>query len=134
MRENRLVGASLVAADGPLRWRAQTHTVLPSPQTQYTVSPSPQTQTTRGPVSSRKIILSGGSRMDKSTAIRLIPGSAVMFRGRRHSIISAKTGLQSEAPFFRLRNLGDGGITGLVSHRMLEPIPEESALKSPAQK
>ncbi len=72
--------------------------------------------------------------MDKSTAIRLIPGSAVMFRGRRHSIISAKTGLQSEAPFFRLRNLVDGGITGLVSHRMLEPIPEESALKSPAQK
>jgi len=57
-----------------------------------------------------------------------------MFRGRRHSIISAKTGLQSEAPFFRLRNLVDGGITGLVSHRMLEPIPEESALKSPAQK
>jgi rare lipoprotein A (peptidoglycan hydrolase) len=28
--------------------------------------------------------------MDKSTAIRLIPGSAVMFRGRRHSIISAE--------------------------------------------
>ena len=72
--------------------------------------------------------------MDKSTAIRLIPGSAVMFRGRRHSIISAKTGLQSEAPFFRLRNLVDGGITGLVSHRMLEPIPGESAMKSSAQK
>jgi hypothetical protein len=72
--------------------------------------------------------------MDKSTAIRLIPGSAVMFRGRSHSIISAKTGFQSEAPFFRLRNLDDGGITGLVSHRMLEPIPEEPAMKTPAQK
>jgi hypothetical protein len=71
--------------------------------------------------------------MDKSTAIRLIPGSPVMFRGRRHSIISGKTGSQSEAPFFRLRNLDDGGITGLVSHRMLEPIPDESALKTPAR-
>jgi hypothetical protein len=72
--------------------------------------------------------------MDKSKAIRLIPGTTVMFRVRRHSIISAKTGWQSEAPFFRLRDLTDGGITGLVSHRMLEPIPEESALETPAQK
>jgi hypothetical protein len=68
--------------------------------------------------------------MDKSTAIRLIPGTIVMFRGRRHSIISAKTGLQSEAPFFRLRDLDDGAVTGLVSHRMLEPAPEESAIKA----
>jgi hypothetical protein len=68
--------------------------------------------------------------MDKSTAIRLIPGSSVMFRGRRHSIISAKSGLQNEAPFFRLRNLDDGGVTGLISHRMPEPAPEESAMKA----
>jgi hypothetical protein len=71
--------------------------------------------------------------MDKSTAIRLIPGSAVMFRGRRHSIISAKTGFQSEAPFFRLRD-PDGLVTGLVSHRMLELVPEEFAVETPSQK
>ena len=68
--------------------------------------------------------------MDKSTAIRLIPGSPVTFRGRRHSIISAKSGLESDAPFFRLRNLDDGGVTGLISHRMVEPAPEDSAMKT----
>jgi hypothetical protein len=65
--------------------------------------------------------------MDKSAAIRLIPGSPVTFRGRRHSIISAKSGLESDAPFFRLRSLDDGGLTGLISYRMLEPALEESA-------
>jgi len=54
--------------------------------------------------------------MDKSAAIRLMPGTAVLFRGRRHSIVNAKTGMQSEAPFFRLRNL-DGGVTGLISYK-----------------
>lgn len=68
--------------------------------------------------------------MDKSTAIRLIPGSFVTFRGRRHSIMSAKSGLEGDAPFFRMRNLDDGGVTGLISHRMLEPVPEESAIKA----
>ena len=53
--------------------------------------------------------------MDKSTAIRLIPGSPVTFRGRHHSIISAKSGLESDAPFFRLRNLDDGAVTGLIA-------------------
>ena len=67
--------------------------------------------------------------MDKSAAIRLMPGTAVLFRGRRHSIVNAKTGMQSEAPFFRLRNL-DGGVTGLISYKMLEPVPEESAVKA----
>ena len=56
--------------------------------------------------------------------------SAVSFRGRRHSIVNAKTGMQTEAPFFRLRNLDDGGVTGLISHKMLEPVPEESAVKA----
>ncbi len=65
--------------------------------------------------------------MDKSTAIRLIPGSAVTFRGRCHSIMSAKGGLESDAPFFRLRNLDDGGVTGLISYRMIEAAPEDSA-------
>ena len=68
--------------------------------------------------------------MDKSTAIRLIPGSFVMFRGRRHSIMSAKSGLEGDAPFFRMRNLDDGGVTGLISHRMLEPVREESVIKA----
>ena len=68
--------------------------------------------------------------MDKHAAIRLIPGSIVLFRGRRHSIVNAKTGMQTEAPFFRLRNLDDGTVTGLISHKMLEPVQEESAVKA----
>ena len=67
--------------------------------------------------------------MDKSAAIRLMPGSTVLFRGRRHSIVNAKTGMQTEAPFFCLRNLDDGGVTCLISHKMLEPVPEESAME-----
>ena len=59
--------------------------------------------------------------MDKSTAIRLLPGSVVIFRGRRHQVMSAKAGAQGEAPFFRLRALDDGALTGLISHRMVEP-------------
>jgi hypothetical protein len=58
--------------------------------------------------------------MDKSAAIRVLPGSVVVFRGRRHQVMSAKAGAQSEAPFFRLRDLGDGALTGLISHRMVE--------------
>jgi Flp pilus assembly pilin Flp len=38
--------------------------------------------------------------------------------------------MQTKAPFFRLRNLDDGGVTGLISHKMLEPVPEESAVKA----
>ena len=68
--------------------------------------------------------------MDKSKAIRLIPGSQVTFRGRRHSVMSAKSGLASDAPFFRLRNLDDGGVTGLISYRMIESAPEDSAIKA----
>ena len=48
--------------------------------------------------------------MDKSTAIRVLPGTAVLFRGRPHSIISVKSGSQSDAPFFRLRALVDGAV------------------------
>ena len=71
--------------------------------------------------------------MDKTAAIRLLPGTAVLFRGRRHSIISVKSGLQGEAPFFRLRDLDDGGVTGLISHKMLEAAPEHTATEKPAQ-
>ena len=69
--------------------------------------------------------------MDKSAAIRLLPGSAVLFRGRRHSVTSVKSGQQSEAPFFRLRALDDGSVTGLISHRMVEPAQEESETENP---
>jgi hypothetical protein len=68
--------------------------------------------------------------MDKSKAIRLIPGSQVTFRGRRHSVMSAKSGLAGDAPFFRLRNLDDGGVTGLISYRMIEMVPEDSPTKA----
>ena len=62
--------------------------------------------------------------MDKSTAIRVLPGSVVIFRGRRHQVMSARAGAQSEAPFFRLRALDDGALTWLISHTMVEPEPD----------
>jgi len=71
--------------------------------------------------------------MDKSAAIRLIPGSPVTFRGRSYSIMSVKSGLESDAPFFRLRDLDDGAVTGLISHRMLEAVPEKSGTEKPEQ-
>jgi hypothetical protein len=40
--------------------------------------------------------------------------------------MSAKAGAQSEAPFFRLRALDDGALTGLISHRMIEPDPDKT--------
>jgi hypothetical protein len=69
--------------------------------------------------------------MDRSIAIKLIPGSPVMFRGRRHLVVSARRGSQSDAPLFRLRDLDDAWIvTGLVSYKLLEAIPEQSAPKA----
>jgi hypothetical protein len=47
--------------------------------------------------------------------------------------MSVKSGLQGEAPFFRLRDLDDGGVTGLISHKMLETAPEYPAMEKPAQ-
>jgi hypothetical protein len=64
--------------------------------------------------------------MDKSTAIRVLPGSVVIFRGRRHQVMSAKSGAQGEAPFFRLRALDDGALTGLISHRMIEADADQT--------
>ena len=71
--------------------------------------------------------------MNKSAAIRVLPGTPVLFRGRRHSVMSVKSGIQGDAPFFRLRDLGDGAVTGLISHRIVEPATEESAEVKPAQ-
>jgi hypothetical protein len=69
--------------------------------------------------------------MDKSAAIELLPGTPVLFRGRRYSVTSIKSGVQSEAPFFRLRDLNNGAVTGLISYTMLEAAPEESAIEKP---
>jgi hypothetical protein len=41
--------------------------------------------------------------------------------------MSAKAGVQSEAPFFRLRALDDGALTGLISHRMVEAEDPKAA-------
>ncbi|HVB80247.1 MAG TPA: hypothetical protein VNE82_09940 [Candidatus Binataceae bacterium] len=41
--------------------------------------------------------------------------------------MSAKTGAQSEAPFFRLRALDDGAMTGLISHRMVETVADQAS-------
>ena len=69
--------------------------------------------------------------MDRSIAIGLIPGSPVIFRGRRHSVVSARRGSQSDAPFFRLRDPDDPWVvTGLVSYKLLEAMPEESLTKA----
>ncbi len=68
--------------------------------------------------------------MDKSAASRLMPGSPVMFRGRHHFVVSVRRGPQSDAPLFRMRDLDDAWVvTGLVSYKVLEPMPEESAVK-----
>ena len=54
-----------------------------------------------------------------------------MFRGRRHSVVSTESGLQREAPFFRLRDLDDDCVaTGLVSYKLLELMPEQSATQA----
>jgi hypothetical protein len=58
--------------------------------------------------------------MEKHTAIRMLPGSKVIFRGRLHEVVSLRTGKGADAPHFRLRNLEEGTPTDLVSYRFLE--------------
>jgi hypothetical protein len=79
----------------------------------------------------RTAVSRGVSPMDKSAAIELLPGTPVLFRGRLYSVTSVKSGVQSEAPFFRLRDLDNGAVTGLISYTMLEAAPEESAMEKP---
>jgi hypothetical protein len=47
--------------------------------------------------------------------------------------MSVRGGLQSEAPFFRLRDLGDGVVTGLISHKMVEAAREHAEPPKPEQ-
>jgi hypothetical protein len=58
--------------------------------------------------------------MEKSAALRLLPGTVVTFRGGNYQVLSVSSGSQLEAPFFRLRNLDHGHVTGPVSHRFIE--------------
>lgn len=58
--------------------------------------------------------------MEKHTAIRMLPGSKVIFRGRFHEVVSLRSGKGADAPHFRLRNLEEGTPTDLVSYRFLE--------------
>ena len=57
--------------------------------------------------------------MEKHTAIRMLPGSRVVFRGRLHEVVSLKSA-GKDAPYFRLRNLEEGTPTDLVSYKLLE--------------
>jgi hypothetical protein len=58
--------------------------------------------------------------MEKHTAIRMLPGSRVIFRGRLHEVVSLKSGGGMDAPYFRLRNIEEGTPTSLVSYKLLE--------------
>lgn len=58
--------------------------------------------------------------MEKHTAIRMLPGSRVIFRGRVHEVVSLKCGGGNDAPYFRLRSVDEGVPTALVSYKLLE--------------
>lgn len=58
--------------------------------------------------------------MEKRTAIRMLPGSRVIFRGRLHEVVSVRSGGGMDGPYFRLRNLEHGTPTDLVSYKFLE--------------
>jgi hypothetical protein len=59
--------------------------------------------------------------MEKHTAIRMLPGSRVVFRGMLHEVVSIKSAGGMDGPYFRLRNLEHGTPTDLVSYKFLEP-------------
>ncbi len=59
--------------------------------------------------------------MEKQTAIRVLPGSRVLFRGRLHEVVSVRSAGGMDAPYFRLRNLEHGTPTDLVSYKLIEP-------------
>jgi len=59
--------------------------------------------------------------MEKHTAIRVLPGSRVVFRGRLYEVVSVRSAGGMDAPYFRLRNLEHGTPTDLVSYKMIEP-------------
>jgi len=69
--------------------------------------------------------------MEKHAAIRMLPGSRVVFRGRLHEVVSLKSGGGMDAPYFRLRNVEEGTPTALVSYKLLEhPQLREDSVKT----
>ena len=58
--------------------------------------------------------------MEKHTAIRMLPDSRVIFRGRLHEVVSVRSAGGMDGPYFRLRNLERGTPTDLVSYKLLE--------------
>jgi hypothetical protein len=67
--------------------------------------------------------------MEKNTAIRVLPGSRVLFRGRLHEVVSIRSAGGIDAPYFRLRNIEQGTPTDLISYKLLEPaqVADKSA-------
>jgi hypothetical protein len=59
--------------------------------------------------------------MERKTAIRMLPGTRVIFRGRLHEVVSVNSAGGMDAPYFRLRSVENGIPTHLVSYKMLEP-------------
>ena len=59
--------------------------------------------------------------MEKHSAIRVLPGSRVLFRGRLHEVVSIRSSGGIDAPYFRLRNVEHGTPTDLISYKLLEP-------------
>jgi hypothetical protein len=59
--------------------------------------------------------------MEKHNAIRVLPGSRVLFRGRLHEVVSIRSAGGIDAPYFRLRNVEYGTPTDLISYKLLEP-------------
>jgi hypothetical protein len=62
----------------------------------------------------------GVTTMEKHTAIRMLPGSRVVFRGMLHEVVSMRSAGGMDGPYFRLRNLEHGTPTDLVSYKFLE--------------
>lgn len=58
--------------------------------------------------------------MEKHTAIRMLPGSRVVFRGKLYEVVSVRSAGGMDGPYFRLRNLEHGTPTDLVSYKFLE--------------
>lgn len=58
--------------------------------------------------------------MEKQAAIRVLPGSRVIFRGRLHEVVSIRSAGGLEAPYFRLREVQHGTPTDLISYKLIE--------------
>jgi hypothetical protein len=62
--------------------------------------------------------------MEKHAAIRTLPGTRVIFRGRIHEVVSVRSAGGMDGPYFRLRNLEHGTPIDLVSYKLLDPVEQ----------